>query len=77
MCACVSVMTTLSVAVEIEKKKINVCYSYSYGSNPQIYCHLICGYGAALMALMPSSRCPCLATQVRLHLVTPLSPGIW
>lgn len=53
----------------------NQCELFIHGSNPQIYCHLICGYGSALMALMPSNRCPCLATQVSLHLVTPLSPG--
>lgn len=55
----------------------NECELFIQGSNPQIYCHLICGYGTALMALMPSNRCPYSATQVRLHLVTPLSPGTW
>lgn len=56
-------------------RKENQCELFIHGSNPQIYCHLICGYGTALMALMPSNRCPCSVTQVSLHLVTPLSPG--
>lgn len=71
-------MATLSVTVEIPellKGLQNQCELFIHGSNPQLYCHLICGYGRALMALMLSNRCPCSATQVRLHLVTPLSPG--
>lgn len=77
-CVCVRLMATLSVTVEIPellKGLQNQCELFIHGSNPQIYCHLICGYDGALMALMPSNRCPCSATQVRLHLVTPLSPG--
>lgn len=71
-------MATLSDTVEIPellKGLENQCELFIHGSNPQIYCHLICGYGRALMALMPSNRCPCSATQVRLHLVTLLKPG--
>lgn len=55
----------------------NQCELFIQGSNPQIYCHLICGYATALMALMPSDRCPRSAAQVRLHLVTPCKTGTW
>lgn len=53
----------------------NQCELFIHGSNPQLYCHLLCGYGRSLMTLMLSNRCPCSAPQVGLHLVTPLSPG--
>lgn len=67
----------LSVAVKIPellRRLKNQCGLFIHGSNPQICCHLICGYGRALMALILSNRCPCSAAQVGLHLVTPFSP---
>lgn len=54
----------------------NQCELFIQGSNPRLYRHLICGYATALMALMPSDRCPRSAAQVRLHLVTPCKTGI-
>lgn len=48
----------------------NQCELFMQESNPQIYGHLIRGYGTALMARIPSNRCPSSGTQVRLHLVT-------
>lgn len=79
VCVCVSLMATLSASLEIPELvrrgedrrggKKNQCELFIQGSNPQIYCHLICGYGVALMALMLSNRCfSSTAGQVGPHL---------